>query len=79
MSREFAVENPLIIVFEHEGETFTHLYPEHHAIQEYGAWIADIVRHTAIAFSVKEDEVWHWVDAERYRPRPGNVEEIKLQ
>jgi hypothetical protein len=79
MSKEFKVDSPLIIVFEHEGETITHLYPERHSVKEYGAWIADIVRHAAIAFDVKEDEVWRWVDEERYRPRPGNVEEIRLQ
>lgn len=79
MSKEFKVDSPLIIVFEHEGETITHLYPERPSVNEYGAWIADIVRQAAIAFDVKEDEVWRWVDEERYRPRPGNVEEIKLQ
>jgi hypothetical protein len=79
MSREVAVENPLIIAFKHEGETITHLCPERHSVQEYGAWIADIVRHAAIAFNVKEDEVWRWVDEERYRPRAGTLEEIKLQ
>ncbi|MGC2619375.1 MAG: hypothetical protein WA414_10075 [Acidobacteriaceae bacterium] len=79
MSKEFRVESPLIIVFEHDGETVTHLYPGSHTIEEYGAWIADIVRHTAIAFKICEDDVWRWVDEERHRPRPGSVEEIKLQ
>jgi hypothetical protein len=30
--------------------------------------IADIVRHIARAFKVREDEVWEWVDKERHHP-----------
>ena len=60
------IEKPLIIVFENDGRIQTHLYPGERGHKEYGILIADIVRHTANAFKVHENEVWDWVEKERY-------------
>jgi hypothetical protein len=72
------IENPLIIVFEHDGKIVTHLHPEERTYEHYGMLIADIVRHIAKAFKVSEEAVWEWVDKERHRPTTG-IEEIKVQ
>ena len=78
MRKEMRIENPLIICFEHDGKTITHLHPGERTHEQYGILIADIVRHIANAFKVREDEVWEWVDKERRHPTT-DVEELKLQ
>jgi hypothetical protein len=60
------IDSPLIIVFENDGKIQTHLYPGEKSHKEYGILIADIVRHVSNAFKVDEDDVWEWVDKERY-------------
>jgi hypothetical protein len=60
------IRNPLIIVFENEDKVQTHLYPGKRSYKEYGILIADLVRHVANAFKVNENDVWEWVDRERY-------------
>jgi hypothetical protein len=62
------IDSPLIIVFENDGELQTHLYPGAMTYQEYGTLVAAVVRHIANACEVREDEVWGWVDKERYNP-----------
>jgi hypothetical protein len=62
------IENPLVIVFENDGKLQTHLYPGERSHAQYGILIADIVRHVANAFNVHENDVWEWVDKERYKP-----------
>jgi hypothetical protein len=36
--------------------------------------IADIVRHVANAFKVSENDVWEWVDKERYHQTSPAIE-----
>ena len=62
------IESPRIIVFENDGRMQTHLYSGDWGYKEYGILIADIVRHVANAFRVREEEVWEWVDKERDKP-----------
>ena len=68
------IRNPLVIVFENEDKIQTHLYPGDRSYREYGILIADIVRHVANAFKVSEDDVWEWVDKERYHKTSPAVE-----
>jgi len=68
----------LIIVFESDDEIQTHLYPEAGMdYKDYAIMIAALVRHTANAFKVRENDVWEWVDKERYEPT-AFVRELKL-
>jgi len=61
------IEKPLVVVFQNdEGLIQTHLWPGERNYQQYGILIADIVRHVANAFKVHENDVWEWVDKERY-------------
>jgi hypothetical protein len=60
------IKNPLVIVFENDDKIQTHLYPGERSYKQYGILIADIVRHVANAFKVDENDVWEWVDKERY-------------
>ena len=61
------IENPLVVVFENkDGKIQTHLYPAERSYQQYGILIADLVRHVANAYKVPENDVWEWVDKERY-------------
>lgn len=62
------IKDPLIIVFENDGKIQTRLYPGERGYQQYGILIADIVRHVANAFNVHENDVWEWVEKERYNP-----------
>jgi len=63
------IDKPLVIVFVNEdGQVQTHLYPKERSYQQYGILIADIVRHVARAFKVDENDVWEWVEKERYKP-----------
>jgi hypothetical protein len=70
MSKPFEVANPLVIMFDQNGKTVTHIYPSPVAPshEHYGILIADLVRHVAEAFEVEENRVWEWVDKERNRP-----------
>jgi hypothetical protein len=70
------IEKPLIICFENDGKTQTHLYTGEWSYKEYGILIADVVRHVANAFNVQEDDVWEWVEKERYH-QTSPVVEIK--
>jgi len=66
---EVVVDSPLVIVYQTEGGMITRLYPPNdYTHQHYGMLVADIVRHVAAAYRVPEDDVWEWVDKERYRP-----------
>jgi hypothetical protein len=68
-----AIEQPLVIMFEHSGDVVCHIYPSERAKshREYGLLICDLVRHVARAFDVGESDVWEWVDKERHRPTTG--------
>jgi hypothetical protein len=68
------ITNPLIIVFENDDKLQTHLYPGERSHKEYGVMIADIVRHVANAFKVSENDVWEWVDKERYHQTSPAIE-----
>jgi hypothetical protein len=74
---EMQIDSPLIIVFESDGEIQTHIYPEDMDHTDYGTLIAILVRHVANAFKVNENEVWEWVDKERYNPTTP-AKELKL-
>ena len=63
------IEKPIVICFlNDDGKIQTHLYPKERTYGQYGISIADIVRHVAKAYKVNEDDVWEWVDKERYHP-----------
>jgi len=62
------IENPLIVCFENDGNIRTIRNPGKRGHQQYGILIADIVRHVSNAFKVDENDVWEWVDKERYNP-----------
>jgi hypothetical protein len=68
------ITNPLVIVFEQDGQVQTHLHTEGRNFEQYGILIADLVRHVANAFSVRENEVWEWVDKERYHQTSPAIE-----
>jgi hypothetical protein len=71
------IEKPLIICFENdEGNIQTHLYPGKRGYEQYGILITDVVRHVANAFKVHENDIWEWVDKERYR-QTSPVTELK--
>jgi hypothetical protein len=71
------IEKPLIICFENdEGNIRTHLYPGQRGYEQYGILITDVVRHVANAFKVHENDIWEWVDKERYR-QTSPVTELK--
>jgi hypothetical protein len=80
MSKSFEIKNPILIVFgDDEGKLITRIHrPEGWSHKHYGMLMADIVRHVARAFEVREDDVWEWVDKERDHPTT-EVEEIKPQ
>jgi hypothetical protein len=62
------IENPLVVVFENDdGNMQTHLIPGERGYEQFGILCADLVRHVANAFKVPDDDVWEWVDKERYR------------
>ncbi len=77
MSQEMQIESLIIIVFENDGQLQTHLYPGEMGYEEYGTLIASLVRHVANAFKVRENDVWEWVDKERYEPT-APISELKL-
>lgn len=63
------IENPLVIMFREpeQGNIVTHIHPHENIDHKgYGLIICDLVRHVANAFGVDEDDVWDWVDRERY-------------
>ena len=62
------IRQPLIIMFEQDGNLVCHLYPRKDDTYEgYGLMVCDILRHVARAFKVDEDDVWEWVDKERHK------------
>ena len=75
-----AAHRPLVIMFERPdgGGTECRLHPGAGCdkYMTYGMLIADLVRHVARAFKVKEDAVWEWVDKERRNPTDA-VETVK--
>jgi len=76
MEKEMQIENPLIIVYEDDKKIVTHIHSVGYTYAEYGIVITDIVRHVANAFKVHENDVWEWVDKERYH-QTSPVVEIK--
>lgn len=64
------IHNPLVIMFRTpDKQIICHIHPtEEDGHEAYGLLICDLVRHVARAFKVDEDEVWNWVDKERYHP-----------
>ncbi len=62
------IADPLVIVFKQHEDIVCHLHPRPgYDHTHYGLLICDLVRHVAAAFKVEEDDVWKWVDKERYR------------
>jgi hypothetical protein len=68
--RTIRIEQPLVVMFEADGEIVCHLHPSRKASshEHYGLLICDLVRHVARAFKVVEADVWEWVDKERRNP-----------
>ncbi len=65
-----AIVDPLVIIYREPGGNI--VTAMHRAAKDtyqgYGLMVCDLVRHVARAFDVTEDEVWVWVDKERYHP-----------
>jgi hypothetical protein len=64
------IENPLIVCYEQPDAsvmTLIHTTEKCNRYELFGLLVCDIVRHVAAAFKVSEDDVWEWVDKERYR------------
>ena len=69
MRRATRIENPLVIMFESDGQIVTHIHPrKDDGYEGYGLLVCDLVRHVANAFNVDQDDVWEWVDKERRKP-----------
>ena len=63
------ITQPLIILFEHEGNLVCHLHPRQHDTYEgYGLMICDLIRHVARNFDVSEHDVFEWVKREYHKP-----------
>lgn len=75
-------EQPVVIVFQEEekgGKVITMINKDAYNTAGAFAIIAcDLVRHTAKAFKIKEEEVWAWVDKERNKPT-GDIYEATRQ
>ena len=73
MAKTMRIEQPLVIMFEADGEVVCHIHPSRTASshEHYGLLICDLVRHVARAFKVDEAAVWEWVDKERHSPTTG--------
>lgn len=66
---EIKIENPLLLLYREKDGVVCHIHAtSEDSYQGYGLLIADIVRHVANAFHVTEDDVWEWVDKERFHP-----------
>jgi hypothetical protein len=72
------IVDPLVIIFENKEGTFScGIHPDDkYKPSIYGVIINDLVQHVANAFNVGEQEVWKWVDEERFHPDRGKVQEI---
>lgn len=66
------IRAPLLIMFQDDGASpnvICHIHqPKDWTHKHYGLVICDAVRHVAKAFKVDEDDVWKWVEKERYHP-----------
>jgi hypothetical protein len=64
------IKNPLVIIYPSEDDSLnTIIVPrERDTHEHFGLLIYDLVRHTARAFKVSEDDVWEWVVKERRKP-----------
>lgn len=65
------VTRPLVMMYEgDENNIICDLWPSERVdrYEMYGMIVADLVRHIARKFQVYDDEVWEWVDKERYHP-----------
>ena len=64
------IKEPYVLMFKAEdgGNVITHLHRGDLDYRGYGLLICDLVRHVAQAFEVDEDDVWEWVNKERYKP-----------
>jgi hypothetical protein len=71
MDRKIEIANPLIIVYQQNGEddlTYRFHAQPGYGHEHYGIMICDLVRHIAASFKVDEERVWEWVDKERFQP-----------
>lgn len=69
MTKKFEINSPYVVMFESEDGVTCHLYPpKGFTYEHYGLLVCDLVRHVARAFNVSEEDVWRWVDKERYNP-----------
>lgn len=70
------IKQPLVIMFEHDDKIICHLYPrKNDTYQGYGLLICDLIRHTAKAFKVDEENVFEWVKREYLNPT-GNISKV---
>lgn len=68
MSDPIEIEAPLLIMYEQDGKVMCRIHrPPDYTHKHYGLLICDAVRHVARAFKIEEDDVWDWVERERYK------------
>lgn len=53
---------------EDDGQIYTHLTLGVYSYRAYGILIADIIRHVAIAYNVRPEDVLDWVNRELVYP-----------
>jgi hypothetical protein len=65
--KPFFVEEPLVVMWRDSDRSINCLiYPRDYKHDAYGLLVCDLVRHIANAFKVHENDVWKWVDKERF-------------
>ena len=65
MVKHIQIDNPLVLMHEHDGEVICHVHGLDRPVKHYGMLVCDLVRHIAKAYNVEEDDVWAHVDTER--------------
>ena len=70
MEKTFEIADPMIVAFRQDDDVVVHINQSngYDRYETFGILIADIVRHTAAAFHVPEEDVWEWVEKERLHP-----------
>ncbi len=61
------VTQPLVIMFEQDGQIVCHLSPrETDTYEGYGLMVCDLIRHVAATFGGDERDVFEWVRKEHF-------------
>lgn len=49
-----------------DSRIMTHVATNGMGYEAFSLLVCDLVRHIALAYEVDEDDIWEWVDKERY-------------